>query len=248
MFSWMNLLPSNILASFTERPICTWSAHVPQSGPSPSPFPRHSHTLTATATAAGELFLFGGSVHWCASSDLHVISIRDFSTTLLQRIQTRGEVPGPRYGHGAALTSTKLLIYGGISDQHVVDHDSLYFLNLGTLDLLMPSSTPVDHSFVLQYRGSGPALWSMVPGRAVVPTKPQLWSVPSSSSSVVRLAERSSMICGHSIRTVVRLPIQVAAPSHFDPIFLQSNRNLFGSHMNPHPETRSPLRGPITFQ
>jgi hypothetical protein len=138
----------------------------------PLPFPRSSPTLTATATAAGELFLFGGfigHVHRCASSDLYVFSTRDFSTTLLQ---TTGEVPTPRAAHGAALIgTTTLLVCGGKpnpDDQNVVNDDSLYLLNLGTSDLLISSPTPADHSFALQYHESGPALWSMVPDRAVV--------------------------------------------------------------------------------
>ena len=119
-------------------PVCTWSAHAPQSGPEPSPFPRNRHTLTATTTAAaGELFLFGGYVHSRASSDLYVFSTRDFSATLLQ---TNGEVPMQRYGHGAALTGTTLLICGGKTDSSdpnldMQSHDSLYLLNLGTSDL-----------------------------------------------------------------------------------------------------------------
>ena len=180
------------------RPVCLWSAHAPQSGPSPLPFPRYGHTLTATATAAGELFLFGGWVHDCASSDLHVFSTRDFSTTLLQ---TSGEVPTPRATYGAALIGTTLLICGGTnySDQNVLNHDSPYLLNLGTLVHLMTSPASANYSFALQYHESGPALWSTVLGSMVVSTQPQPWSVPSSSSSVVRLAGSPSMICGHSI-------------------------------------------------
>jgi Galactose oxidase, central domain len=125
-------------------PVCTWSAHAAQSGSSPSPFPRCGHTLTATATAAGELFLFGGRVGDSRSSDLYAFSTRDFSTTLLQ---TSGEVPAPRAGHGAALIGTTLLICGGLDDdKNVLNHDSLYLLNLGTLDLLMSSPTQADHS------------------------------------------------------------------------------------------------------
>jgi len=77
-----------------------------------------------------------------------MISTRDFSTTLLR---TSGEVPAPRYAHGAALTSSTLLIYGGMgdSDYDVLIHDSLYLLNLGTSDFLMSSLVPVDHSFAL---------------------------------------------------------------------------------------------------
>jgi hypothetical protein len=144
-FSWKKQQPG---------PVCTWSAHVPQTGSSPSPFPRYDHTLTATATAAGELFLFGGWVHCLASSDLYVFSTRDFSTTLLQ---TSGEFPNPRYGHGSALIGTTLLICGGYGGQNKLNHDSVYLLNLGTSDLLMSSPTPADHSFALQYRESGPA-------------------------------------------------------------------------------------------
>ncbi|KAI0276355.1 hypothetical protein BGY98DRAFT_1168580 [Russula aff. rugulosa BPL654] len=106
--------PAHKLASqFTQepQPVCTWSAHAPKSGPSPSPFPRRYYTLTATANVAGELFLFGGLEHGsCASSDLYVFSTLDFSTTLLQ---TRGEVPTPRWTHGTALIGTTLLICGG---------------------------------------------------------------------------------------------------------------------------------------
>ena len=138
----------------TQQPrrVCTWSAHTTaQSGPSPSPFPRSSPTLTATATAtaAGEFLLFGGWAGGHASSDLYVLSTRDFSTTLLQ---TSGEVPTPRLGHGAALIGTTLLICGGVANfgaQNVLNPDSLYLLNLGTSDVLMSSSTPANHSFVL---------------------------------------------------------------------------------------------------
>jgi hypothetical protein len=181
------------------RPVCTWSVHAPQSGSSPLRIRRLSHTLSATATAAGEFFLFGGFVNNRASSDLYVISTRDFSTTLLQ---TSGEVPTPRAAHGAALIGTTLLICGGRTDfgddHNVRNRDSLYLLNLGTSGLFMPSPTPAKHSFALQYRESGPGFWPMVPGPMVVTTIPQLWSVPSSSSSVVRLTGRP-MICGHSI-------------------------------------------------
>ncbi len=146
--------PANTLTSQSTRqprPVCTWSAHAPQSGSSPSPFPRDSHTLTATATAAGELFLFGGYVHDRVTNDVYVFSTRDFSTTLLQ---TSGEVPTPRGLHGAALVGTTLMICGGVTglnDVDVQNHDSLYLLNLGTSDLLMSSPTPADHSFALQY-------------------------------------------------------------------------------------------------
>src|SRR6266436_5360764 len=93
--------PANELASQSTQqpqPVCTWSAHGLQSGPSPSPFPRSRHTLTATANAAGELFLFGGyDRDGREHNDVYVFSTRDFSTTLLQ---TSGKVPTPRYGHG----------------------------------------------------------------------------------------------------------------------------------------------------
>ena len=190
--------PANGIASQStqqSQPVCTWSAHAPKSGPSPSPFPRSYHSLTAIATAAGELFLFGGYV--TRSSDLYVISTRDFSTTILQ---TSGEVPTPRWHHGTALIGTTLLIYGGQKvHSDVAPNDSLYLFNLGTSNSLMSSPTPADHAFALQNRESGLGLWSMAPGRAVVAYIPQRWSVPSSSSSVVRVAGMPPMICGHSI-------------------------------------------------
>ena len=133
------------------RPICTWSAHAPQSGPSPPPFPRYCHALTATATAASELFIFGGYVHGSASNDLYVFSTQDFATTLLQ---TSGKVPSPRVAPGAALTDTNLLIWGGMTnfgDQNVLNQrpdDSLYLLNLGTSYISMSRSTLTDQSFL----------------------------------------------------------------------------------------------------
>jgi hypothetical protein len=141
---------ASLLSTQQTLPVCTWSAHVPQSGPSPLPFPRSGHTLTATATATplGDLFLFGGSAPiGRASRDLYVFSTQDFSTTLLQ---TGGEAPTARFAHGAALVGTTLLICGGKTDFR--DQNSLYLLNLGTSDLLIPSPTPADHSFALQCR------------------------------------------------------------------------------------------------
>ena len=153
--SQSQLGPQTLQNNRQPRPVCTWSAHAPQFGPSPSPFPRYCHALTATATAAGELLLFGGYVHGSASNDLYVFSTRDFSTTLLQ---TSGKVPSPRVAHGAALTNTHFLIWGGttnFSDHKKVHNvlnqrqdDSLYLLNLGTSCLLMSRSTPADQNFL----------------------------------------------------------------------------------------------------
>jgi Galactose oxidase, central domain len=191
-FSSRKKIPSNNRAAHKlasqstqqPQPVCTWSAHASKSGPSRSPFPLNDHTVTAIATAAGELFLFGGYSSQFASSDVYVFSTRDFSTTLLQ---TSGEVPTPRYAHRTAHIGTTLLICGGqqIIGESVPNHDSLYLLNLGTSYPLRSSPTPADHGFALQIRESGPALWSMVPGRAIVATIPQPWSVPSFSSSEV---------------------------------------------------------------
>jgi hypothetical protein len=90
-------------------------------------------------TTTRELFLFGGYVHKTKSSsnDLYVISTQDFSVTLMQ---TSGDVPNPRSAHGALLTGTTLLIWGGtdfsgLKTQEQSNDDSFYLLNLGTLDL-----------------------------------------------------------------------------------------------------------------
>jgi len=125
MFHWKKKKgitpPANRLASLAQstqqpQPVCTWSAHAPQPGQSPSPFPRERHTLTATTADPDELFLFGGLVvpGHVRSNDLYVISTRDFSATLLQ---TSGEVPTPRFGHGAAHTNKKCSA-GQRADQH----------------------------------------------------------------------------------------------------------------------------------
>jgi len=142
-----NLPPSDGLASQQQSQLVyPWSAHAPL-GQSPSPFPRYGHALSTTATAAGELFLFGGYANNSTQNDLYVFSTRDFSTTLLH---TSGGHPIPRAGHGAARTSTVLVIWGGITSfvsqnasNRVLD-DSFYLLNLGTSDLLVSRLTPVD--------------------------------------------------------------------------------------------------------
>ncbi len=119
-----------------------WSAHAPTFSTfrwSPSPFPRGAHSLSTSATA-GKLFLFGGYSLRSKSptNDLYVISTRDFSTTLLK---TSGDLPSPRFGHRAVLTSTTLLIWGGETGssrkdaQDWCNDDSFYLLNLGTSDL-----------------------------------------------------------------------------------------------------------------
>ena len=176
--------PPNGLASQPTQepqPVCIWSSHAPKCGPSPLPFPRAAHTLTATATAAGEFFLFGGFIDRVyldglnGRNDVYVFSTRDLSTTPLQ---TSGDAPTPRGGHGTALISTTLLIWGGLTDfddQCVLNHDTLYLLNLGTSDLLISSPRPADYCFALQYHESGPALWSMVLDRVVVSAQPQSW-------------------------------------------------------------------------
>ena len=82
-------------------------------------------------TVSGELYLFGDYIHGRAISDLYMLSTLDFSATLLK---TNGKVPIPRYAHGTALTSTKLLICGGKTNfgvQNVLNHDSLCLLDLG---------------------------------------------------------------------------------------------------------------------
>ncbi len=130
-----------------SRPVNPWSAHAPSLGHSPSPFPRSGHTLSTTATPTGELFLFGGYAHGSLRNDLYVFSTRDFSTTLLP---TSGETPSPRSAHGAVLTSTLLLVWGGLTKlrQDTDFDDSLYLLNLGMSHLLMSTPAPADQSFL----------------------------------------------------------------------------------------------------
>src|SRR6266481_5106866 len=130
-----------------SQPVNPWSAHALLLGHSPSPFPRYDHVLSTTATTAGELFLFGGYAHGSNRNDLYVFSTEDFSTTLLQ---TGGETPSPRRGHGAALTRTHLLVWGGLTKSVLSPgfDDSFYLLNLGMSDLLMSRPAPADQSFL----------------------------------------------------------------------------------------------------
>ena len=139
----LNLLPPTLLSE---------SVSPFRVGPSPSPFPRCGHALPAIASAAGELFLFGGLVHKSARNDLYVFSTRDYSATLLQ---TKGDIPSPRFGHASAHISTLLVIWGGATstgEQGMPSgpyDDSLYLLNLGTLNLLMSRPTLADQSLLL---------------------------------------------------------------------------------------------------
>jgi hypothetical protein len=76
------------------------------------------------------------------SNDLYVISARDFST---KRLQTKGDVPSPRYGHRAVLTSRALLIWGGMTfqfAQYQSDDDSFYRFDLGASDLFDVETCP----------------------------------------------------------------------------------------------------------
>jgi hypothetical protein len=146
-----------------QQPVQPWSVHrlklvsltlsknTLPSGPPPSPFPRSDHSLSATASAAGELFLFGGVVHGSLSNDLYVISTGDLSATLLK---TTGDVPSPRAGHVCARIGDALLIWGGATkfdDKGWFRRpygNSIYLLNLGTLEFLISRPTLADYSFL----------------------------------------------------------------------------------------------------
>jgi len=151
---------AKMLTPKPERPICPWSARPlnllsSDFRVSPSHFPRSGHALPPTATAAGKLFFFGGIVPNSGDSacnDLYVFSTRDLSVTCLK---TSGDVPSPRFGHAGALIGDDLLIWGGVGVTNTGDKgelreqgphhdDSLYLLNLGTLDLMMSSPTIAD--------------------------------------------------------------------------------------------------------
>ncbi len=119
---------------------------------------------------------------------IYMCSQRDYSTTLLP---TSGETPSPRGAHGAALTSTLLLVWGGLMVTENVqnpDFDGpLYLLNLGMSRLLTSTPAPADQSFlpssiasVVPRRGRwSQALRSFLPYR-------DFGLVPISLSSVAR--------------------------------------------------------------
>jgi hypothetical protein len=149
--SWVNQQLQN-WRSPQQPHVRPWSAH-PPIVQAQSPFLRNAYALSTTATPTGELFLFGGFVHRSKSpsNELYMFSTQDFSTTLLQ---TSGDVPSPRYGHRAVLSSTTLLIWGGRTDfsdqnaRHQSNDDSFYLLNLGTSDLFDVKTAPADQNFL----------------------------------------------------------------------------------------------------
>lgn len=122
---------------------------------SPSPFPRFGHALSATASAAGGLFLFGGVVDDSASNDLYMFSWWKLSATLSTTLlQTSGEVPSPRIKHACARIGNVLLTCGGITGitEGVIiwpQDDSLYLLDIGTLDLLTLRATLANQGSLL---------------------------------------------------------------------------------------------------
>ena len=136
----LNLLPPTFLRK-----------NAPTSELSPSPFPRFGHALSATASAAGELFLFGGFADGSPRNDFYAFSWWELSATLSATLlETSGEVPSPRLRHAGTRFGTVLLIWGGATNFNDQDQiigpydDSLYLLNIGTLDLLMSRPTLAD--------------------------------------------------------------------------------------------------------
>jgi Galactose oxidase, central domain len=131
---------------------------VPPSSPSPSPFPRYGHALPASPSAQGELYLFGGLVKDVPKNDLYLIHTKDSSAQL---IQTAGDPPSPRMGHGCALVSQVLIVWGGDTNfdpsgpggrgGEKLD-DALYLLNICELDI---PPGPADHSHCLSHSHQG---------------------------------------------------------------------------------------------
>jgi len=103
------------------------------SNPSPSPFPRHGHSLTATATDTGELLVFGGLMQTSSRNDIYSFSSSGQSVTLLQ---TSGDVPSRRIGHGSVLVNKVLVVWGGDTrtdgQPDTSLDEGLYMLNLIT--------------------------------------------------------------------------------------------------------------------
>jgi hypothetical protein len=119
--------------SQSPQPLYPWSEHSTDQW-SYILFPRYFHALSTTATATGELFLFGGK-SYSGISNLFTISTRDFS---IRQLHSPESAPNPRYVHSAVLTSTALIIWGGMADlidqtgQTQSNDDSFYRLDLGT--------------------------------------------------------------------------------------------------------------------
>ena len=127
----LNLLPPTFLRK-----------NAPTSELSPSPFPRFGHALSAIASAAGELFLFGGFAGGSPRNDFYAFSWWELSAALsATHLETSGEVPRPRLRHAVTRFGNILLIWGGATNFNDQDQiigpydDSLYMLNIGTLDL-----------------------------------------------------------------------------------------------------------------
>ena len=102
---------------------------------SPSPFPRHGHSIAGGGSAHDTIYLFGGVVNGELRNDVYAFSPHDMS---LSSVETTGNMPPPRHGHGSALIGKVLFVWGGKTDQRGNEDDGeqkldsdLYLLNCG---------------------------------------------------------------------------------------------------------------------
>lgn len=95
------------------------------------PCPRRAH---ATVLYGKQLVVFGGGDGDRALNDLHALDVSNLNSLDWRRLDTAGKAPDARGYHTAQLCVDKLVVFGGVSGEHV-------FADLHVLDLSRSART-----------------------------------------------------------------------------------------------------------
>jgi hypothetical protein len=139
--------------------------------PSPPPFPRYGHSANSmAASAGGDVYIFGGLIdgQQKLSNSLYVLQCMPnrgegptgapHGTLNVGLVETKGEVPGPRFGHASVGVGNVLIVWGGdtkVSEDDESRDNALYLLNLSAsaLALAIMALSPCRHARMDTGRG-----------------------------------------------------------------------------------------------